>query len=139
MGRFRYKPKVPNLGATMVELQARPCWSFYQLKKSRIYPQLEGLVTTEGEGLIYAGICLDWFLSRSVVVTPSFSPGGYFKGNPPTKGLWCPLEFKSAIEIAAVGPSRERAGFSFFHISNAGLGSHNPGANGLTAFYAFPF
>jgi lipid A 3-O-deacylase len=95
-------------------------------------------MTTRKEGMIYAGLCLDFFLSKSVVVTPSFSLGCYFdpSGDPQ---LGSPLEFRSNIEMAALSPRGDRIGVQYFHISNGGIGNSNPGADSVALFYAIAF
>jgi lipid A 3-O-deacylase len=84
----------------------------------------------------YSGMALDIFLGKKFVITPSFAPGLYFKGF--GKNLWFPLEFRSSMEAAFVLPNKGRIGAQFFHISNASLGSKNPGAESLIFFYALP-
>ena len=59
--------------------------------------------------------------------TPSFAPGLYSKGD--GKDLGHILEFKSELQISVDYISNSQLGFSYNHLSNASLGSKNPGAN----------
>ena len=58
---------------------------------------------------------------------PSFTPGLYHEGD--GKDLGHLVEFKSELQLSLdLSPSTE-FGFSYNHLSNASLGSKNPGAN----------
>ena len=63
----------------------------------------------------------------SLKITPSFAPGYYNYGN--GKDLGYPLEFKSEIQVTLNLTESSNLGMSYNHISNASLGSKNPGAN----------
>ena len=63
----------------------------------------------------------------SINFTPSFTPGYYNKGD--GKDLGHSLEFKSELQFSIDLSSNAQLGFSYNHISNASLGSKNPGAN----------
>ena len=58
---------------------------------------------------------------------PSFTPGLYSKGN--GKDLGHVIEFKSELQISLDIFSNSQLGFSYNHLSNASLGTKNPGAN----------
>ena len=60
-------------------------------------------------------------------ITPSFAPGYYSKGD--GKDLGHSLEFKSELQFSVDLFSTSQLGFSYNHLSNASLGSKNPGAN----------
>lgn len=81
------------------------------------------------------GLGIDFYLTKFFVITPSFSPGVYFKGK--GKDLGYPLEFRSSIE-AAIEWKKARLGGQFYHISNASLSSRNPGANAYVLYLAIP-
>ena len=59
--------------------------------------------------------------------TPSFAPGYYSYGD--GKDLGHPLEFKSEVQVTLGLGDSTYLGMSYNHISNASLGSKNPGAN----------
>ena len=70
------------------------------------------------------------------MITPSFAPGYYDKGN--GKELYFNLEFRSQLEIAFRFTNGARIGASIGHISNASLGPPNPGVEYLACTIAFP-
>ena len=60
-------------------------------------------------------------------ITPSFAPGYYNYGD--GKDLGYPLEFKSEMQISLDLSKSTQLGMSYNHISNASLGTKNPGAS----------
>lgn len=96
-----------------------------------------GLMGTDRESLyMYGGLGFDIFFGKNFVMTPSLAPGIYFKGR--GKKLWFPLEFRTSIEAAVVFGGQHRIGAQFYHMSNAGFGRKNPGAESLVFFLAIP-
>lgn len=85
---------------------------------------------------IYGGLAIELYCSEHIVLSPNFTPGFYMKGS--GRDLGFPIEFRSALEIAYEFLHGGRMGFQFYHISNAHLGSHNPGANAYALFIAYP-
>ena len=75
---------------------------------------------------IYTGVQAEYEIGR-LKITPSFAPGFYEKGN--GKDVGSPLEFKSEVQMSFDFSKNNRLGMSYNHISNASLGSKNPGAN----------
>ena len=94
------------------------------------------MVTFDGGVYGYAGLGLDVFLGRRIVVTPSFSVGLYGEGD--GKDLGHVVEFRSAIQIAYRFNDRSRLGVVLHHLSNAGIDGTNPGANTLMLTYSRP-
>ena len=94
------------------------------------------MVTFDGAVYGYAGLGLDVFFGRRIVVTPSFSFGVYGQGD--GKDLGHVVEFRSAAQIAYRFDDRSRLGVMFHHLSNAGLDDRNPGANTLMLTYSRP-
>jgi hypothetical protein len=86
----------------------------------------------------YVGLGLGWeyYLTKQIVIIPSFSPGFYWKGK--GRDLGCPLEFRSAIECAYEMENKMRVGFQVGHISNAHLSNRNPGLNTYVLCVALP-
>lgn len=93
-----------------------------------IFPELKA--TFAGLGIGY-----EFYLTRHFLIIPSFTPGVYFKGS--GRDLGFPLEFRSSLE-AAFEWRNCRLGGQFYHISNASLGSRNPGGNAYVFFLAIP-
>ncbi len=100
-------------------------------------PQI-GILTTEfNSAYAYLGAAIDFFLFRNLAITPSFSPGLYFRGN--GIDLGSVVEFRSAFEAALVLENGIRIGGEFFHISNGHLSRKNPGSNAVMIRVEFPF
>jgi hypothetical protein len=99
-------------------------------------PFVGAMGTTDGASYYYAGVLIDVFLGRRVVVTPSFAPGYYARGSGYDLGHG--VEFRSQLEVAYRFDDRSRLGVSFGHMSNAGLGDKNPGTESLMLNYSIP-
>ena len=92
----------------------------------RISPITGGFLTENNAFYLYTGVQAEYELGF-LKITPSFAPGYYNYGN--AKDLGYPLEFKSAIQVTLNLTESSNLGMSYNHISNASLGSKNPGAN----------
>jgi len=102
-------------------------------------PMAGAMATSEGAVYGYAGVLVDIYFGRRWVLTPSFAPGLYWKGNSSDpKDLGNTVEFRSQLELSYRFDDRSRLGLGFNHISNAGLGEHNPGVETLMLTYSFP-
>ena len=84
------------------------------------------LLTADSAAYIYTGVQAQYNLGK-LKFTPSFAPGLYSKGD--GKDLGHILEFKSELQISVDFVSNSQLGFSYNHLSNASLGTKNPGAN----------
>ena len=84
------------------------------------------LITADNAGYIYTGVQAQYKFGV-LNFTPSFTPGLYHEGD--GKDLGHVLEFKSELQISLDMSESSQFGFSYNHISNASLGSKNPGAN----------
>ena len=89
-------------------------------------PITGALVTADNAAYIYTGVQAQYKLGK-INFTPSFAPGLYSKGD--GKDLGHILEFKSELQISLDFASNSQLGFSYNHLSNASLGTKNPGAN----------
>tara|TARA_R110000787_G_scaffold15656_3_gene48522 strand:+ start:282 stop:740 length:459 start_codon:yes stop_codon:yes gene_type:complete len=92
--------------------------------------------TTDGGAYGYGGLLMDIFFGRRIVLTPSFAAGLYHDGN--GRDLGHAVEFRSSIELAYRFDDRTRLGVAFYHLSNAHLGSSNPGTEVLGVVYSIP-
>jgi hypothetical protein len=91
-------------------------------------PVIGFLRTADDAKYGYAGVRLDYkILNNSFLISPSFTPGIYGKGD--GKDLGHSLEFKTQLRAALNLSSTFNIGVSYSHISNASLGDKNPGAN----------
>ena len=106
-------------------------------KKLWIFKPLAGVMGTSDGGFYgYAGIGIDVFLGRRLVVTPSFAPGYYAKGG--GHDLGHALEFRSQLEIAYRFDNRSRLGVAVSHMSNASISDENPGTESAILYYSMP-
>ncbi len=102
-----------------------------------IFKPLAGVMaTTDGSVHAYAGVLSDFYFGRRLVISPSVAPGYYHEGS--GKDLGSAFEIRSQLEVAYRFDDRSRLGMAFSHISNAGVGDTNPGAESVTLYYSFP-
>ena len=84
------------------------------------------MITADNASYFYTGVQAHYKIG-SLNLTPSFTPGYYNQGD--GKDLGHALEFKSEVQLSLELPRESQFGFSYNHLSNASLGSKNPGAN----------
>ena len=101
-----------------------------------LQPMTGAMVTLDGALYGYAGLGVDLFFGRRLVVTPSLAAGLYFEGG--GKDLGHVVEFRSSIKIGYRLDDRSRIGVDISHLSNAGLDDRNPGANQILFTYSMP-
>jgi lipid A 3-O-deacylase len=96
-----------------------------------------GLEATS-DGAVYGvgGFLSDFALGRRVIVTPSIGIGAWYRGA--GLDLGSVVEFRSQLELAYQFDDNTRLGIAFSHISNAGIGDHNTGAEVATLYYSMP-
>jgi hypothetical protein len=101
-----------------------------------IKPMVGVLFTHKGTVMGYGGFRIDLYLGQHLVVTPTAAVGAFYRGN--GKQLGSAIEFKTGGEFAWRFDDHSRLGIAFDHISNAGIGKHNPGTESLMLFWSFP-
>jgi hypothetical protein len=89
-------------------------------------PITGAMITVDNASYVYTGVQANYKIG-SLNFTPSFAPGYYNQGD--GKDLGHALEFKSEIQLSLELPRESQLGISYNHLSNASLGSKNPGAN----------
>jgi lipid A 3-O-deacylase len=99
-------------------------------------PFIGGEVTTDGSVYGYGGFGLDIYLDDAWVLNPNAAVGLWSRGN--GKNLGATVEFRTGAEVDYRFSDASRLGVSFHHISNAGIGSHNPGEEEALATYSLP-
>lgn len=99
-------------------------------------PVIGVMGTSDGSAYGYAGVATDFYFGNRIVARLSFAPGAYHRGH--GLDLGSVLEFRSAGEIAYRFEDRSRIGITAAHISNAGIGHVNPGAEVLMLTYSMP-
>tara|TARA_B110000014_G_scaffold207561_1_gene158544 strand:+ start:325 stop:834 length:510 start_codon:yes stop_codon:yes gene_type:complete len=92
----------------------------------KISPITGGFLTENNAVYLYTGVQAEYNLGF-VTINPSFAPGYYNEGA--GKDLGSPLEFKTEIQASFNLSDSTHLGMSYNHISNASLGTKNPGAN----------
>ena len=92
----------------------------------KISPISGGFLTENSAFYLYTGAQAEYNLGL-ITITPSFAPGYYNYGN--GKDLGYPLEFKTEVQMSLNLSDSTQLGMSYNHISNASLGTKNPGAN----------
>ena len=89
-------------------------------------PITGAMITADNATYFYTGIQAHYKIG-ALNFTPSFAPGYYNEGD--GKDLGHALEFNSELQLSLELPKESQLGFSYNHLSNASLGSKNPGAN----------
>ena len=84
------------------------------------------MLTADNASYFYTGVQANYKIG-ALNFSPSFAPGYYNEGD--GKDLGHALEFKSELQLSLELPKESQFGFSYNHLSNASLGSKNPGAN----------
>ena len=92
----------------------------------RLSPITGVFLTEKNAFYLYTGVQAEYEMGP-FKITPSFAPGYYNYGD--GKDLGYPLEFKSEMQISLDLSKSTQLGMSYNHISNASLGTKNPGAN----------
>ena len=92
----------------------------------KLSPITGGFLTENSALYLYTGVQAEYDLGL-LTITPSFAPGYYNYGD--GKDLGYPLEFKTEVQVSFNLSDSTQLGMSYNHISNASLGSKNPGAN----------
>ena len=92
----------------------------------KLSPITGGFLTDKTAFYLYTGVQAEYDLGF-LKITPSFAPGYYNYGD--GKDLGYPLEFKSEVQVTFDLSDTTHLGMSYNHISNASLGTKNPGAN----------
>ena len=89
-------------------------------------PVTGAMITADNASYFYTGVQAQYKIGN-LNFNPSFAPGYYNEGN--GKDLGHALEFKSEVQLSMNLPKESFIGVSYNHLSNASLGSKNPGAN----------
>lgn len=99
-----------------------------------VAPFLGAQATTDGAFYGFGGFALDIHFGRHLVLMPNVAAGWFEHGVGTDLGYW--WEFRSGLEVDYQFQDRSRLGITFHHMSNAGLGLHNPGEESLMLVYA---
>jgi len=92
----------------------------------KLSPITGGWLTANNSLYVYSGIQAEYDVGFANF-TPSFAPGYYNQGK--GKDLGHALEFKTEVQLEVDVLENSNFAFSYNHMSNASLGTKNPGAN----------
>ena len=98
-------------------------------------PAAGAMVNSKGSLYVYAGLRADIPLAKPWELSIQFAPGLYRAGN--GFDLGGAVEFRSGIELSYPLAPRGRVGLQLFHLSNAGIYTHNPGSESLVLTYRY--
>ena len=93
--------------------------------------------TGQGAFYGYGGFGFDINFFERVVLTPTAAVGYFTHGTGIDLGAH--TEFRTGAEIAYRFENLTRVGVGLYHMSNAGIGLHNPGAELATFVLTMPF
>jgi lipid A 3-O-deacylase len=124
------KPESTVTGMELAEYRFGDLWWI-------ISPFVGVFGTGQGAFYGYFGISFDIHLPDNFIVTPSEAAGYFHRGQGFDLDYW--WEFRSGAELAYRFADDRRLGISFYHISNAGLGAHDPGEEQLEGILTVPF
>lgn len=103
---------------------------------AELHPILGLLSNTQGSVYGFGGLRLGFPLSDTWRYENAVGLGGYLQGNGPD--LYSTFEFCLAVSILKTISEKYRVGIQLFHISNAGITTHDPGANSYLVVFEFP-
>jgi len=119
-----------GIGMGQAEYRFSSDWSGFR-------PQAGFFVTEDSGAYIYGGAGFPFALGEQWSLTPSISAGYYNNGA--GKDLGYDLEFYSQLRMEYRLAGGGRVGLGIGHISNAGIGDHNPGAEILYLSYSLAY
>lgn len=100
-------------------------------------PMVGANVTTDGSAYAYAGFNYDWMVASGFYIIPNLAVGVYGQGD--GKDLGHAIEFRSGLEFAYEMDNLHRVGVAVNHVSNASIGTKNPGSETLLFSYSLPY
>ena len=100
------------------------------------HPLVGTFFTDRGSVYTYGGFRLELPVGRHIMILPMAAVGYYQRGA--GKNLGSHIEFKTGAEVDLVFANGMRVGPVFDHISNAGIGKHNPGEENLLLMVSVP-
>ena len=100
-------------------------------------PQAGLFVTADSATYLYGGIGYPFAINDRWSVIPSISAGYYNNGADDDLGY--DVEFYSQLKLEYQLASKAKIGLGIGHISNAGLGDYNPGAETAYVSYSIDF
>lgn len=102
----------------------------------KLYPHAGGFVTHRRGAYGYGGFGVEFRIAPDVLIRGNTAVGAYLEGN--DRDLGHPLEFRSGLEFVIELPHKAQLALTFHHLSNAGIGEDNPGAEIAGITYSVP-
>lgn len=99
-------------------------------------PTAGAFMTSDKAVYGYGGFYYDFYLTDNLVFSPNLAVGAFSHGD--GKKLGHGIEFRDGLELSYQFDGGERLGFNFYHMSNASIGSDNPGTEILMLVYQEP-
>jgi hypothetical protein len=99
-----------------------------------VIPTAGVMVRAQGSLYAYGGIRADIPWGERWTFSPGWAAGLY--NRTPDFDLGGPLEFRTSLELAYRLPNGSRVGVCFYHLSNGGLFTRNPGSESLVMTYS---
>lgn len=112
------------------EYRFTPATSFFN-----VVPAVGFNLNSDGGYWAHAGLRYDISLSEKWLLTPQFAAVGYEDGA--GENLGSGLLFRSGLELGYKLNASNKIALTLYHLSNAGLGKRNPGAESLILSYSF--
>jgi lipid A 3-O-deacylase len=103
------------------------------LPRLDLKPDAGMMVNDQGSFYVYGGLRCDIPLGHPWELSIQFAPGLYHAGS--GFDLGGAVEFRSGLELSYPLAPRGRVGLLLFHLSNAGIYTHNPGSESLVLTY----
>ena len=113
-----------------IEYRAAPLKSMYDL-----IPTVGVATNSDDSYWVYGGIRYDYYYNRNWVLIPHFAAALYEDNG--GKDLGSTFQFRSGLEVAYKLSENSYLGVGYNHLSNAGLGDHNPSTDSLVISYSF--
>lgn len=109
---------------------------YHLLKVIRPFAGVE--ITSDATLWAGVGIAAELPIGDSWFAAASFAPGVYAQGGSDLD-LGHTLEFRTQAEVGYQFDGGRRLSLAYSHLSNAGLGDENPGAETIALYYHQPF
>jgi hypothetical protein len=133
-GRFRVSDN-NHRSEGGLEVRLAP-WSFHWLPRQVSFvPAFGAMVNSDSSYYAYGSFRFEVPAGEDWVVTPQLGYGLYQRNG--GFNLGGPVEFRSGLEVARRLGERARLGLLYYHVSNAGIYTHNPGSESLVVTFAW--
>lgn len=102
-----------------------------------IRPLVGAFVNTDGGLYGHVGLSRSIFFTDNILARLQVGFGAYSEGG--SKDLGQVFEFREQVELGYQFDSGDMVSVYFYHMSNAGMSSTNPGVNSLGVYYSLAY